>query len=308
MTLQLTGQALGVPEDQVEGLLSVADAVSRSPELSSWVHSAAERLSGAMGSRSSRGTMPSLPNAPPEVAAYLPILTFMATLPTTRAFHSSRGISAEISRVTLADLGRAMTNNLRRTGQPGLGGRLTSWMTLHFTGAIYQLGRLQFERVDLAGPLACSVAAAGIPSCAGESALAVHIPARLGPMSAQACDESFAIARDFFATHFPEEQPSVCACISWLLDSQLGGYLPADSNIMGFQRRFQLWDLDESPAERRKSETDSDSDIRRMVFEDPRRSDDQQPRRSRLERAIIDHNAAGRHWHTGRGWVPWPLS
>lgn len=309
-TLLPNSRTLEVPQDQMAGLLSAADTVRRSPDLSSWVGSATEMLTGAMGLRSFTGAMPALPDSPPEVAAYLPVLAFLATLPYTRAFHASRGISDEISQATLADLGRAMTNNLRRYGQPGLGHRLTGWMTLHFTGAIYQLGRLQFERVDLESTLeralAGSIGAAGFPSRAGESALSLHIAARLGPMSADACAESFAMARKFFAKHFPEEKPSVCVCISWLLDEQLAEYLPVESNIMGFQRHFKLWEREESPAERRATEIDSDREIRLMVFEDPRRPDEKQPRRSRLERAILDHNAAGRHWHTGRGWMPWP--
>ena len=137
------------------------------------------------------------------------------------------------------------------------------------------------------------IAAAGLPYGPGDPALAVHIPEFYGPLTPPACDASFRCAREFFARHFPEERYDVATCHSWLLDDQLAEYLPEDANIIHFQRRFRA----------AYHPDDNDQDILVSVFG---RSDsplDELPRRTTLERAIVDHLQAGRHWHGGAGWL-----
>jgi hypothetical protein len=58
-------------------------------------------------------------------------------------------------------------------------------------------------------------------------------------MTSQACELSFEAAVDFFKRHLPAEKYRLAVCHSWLLDPQLAEYLPTDSNIIQFQRRFQ---------------------------------------------------------------------
>jgi hypothetical protein len=130
----------------------------------------------------------------------------------------------------------------------------------------------------------------------GDPVLAVHVPASSGPLTPEACDASFGRARAFSARHFPEERYALAVCHSWLLDEQLGEYLPDDANIIRFQRRFRA-------AYRPAA---GDATVLRCVFGQtgagPRRLD-ALPRRTRLERAILDHLRAGRHWPGGAGWL-----
>jgi hypothetical protein len=85
----------------------------------------------------------------------------------------------------------------------------------------------------------------------------------------------------------------VAACHSWLLDEQLTKYLPGDTNIIRFQRRFQpAYQLDPH-----------DDDIVRFVFGRDRADLDQLSRRTTLERAVIDHLKAGRYWNGGSAWL-----
>ncbi|MDT5096216.1 MAG: hypothetical protein QOH60_5579, partial [Mycobacterium sp.] len=70
-------------------------------------------------------------------------------------------------------------------------------------------------------------------------------------------------------------------------------YLPAKSNIIQFQQRFQ-------PAYQPKPD---DHGILRFVFGQAGIDRASAPRRTRLERAVLDHLDAGRHWHGGAGWT-----
>ena len=93
-------------------------------------------------------------------------------------------------------------------------------------------------------------------------------------------------------------RPETFSCGSWLLDPQLLEYLPEDSNIAQFQRRFELepYEAPEGP--------DADVEVLRFVFRTLTTPLDQLPRGTVLQRAIIDHLKAGRHWHWRRGHFP----
>jgi hypothetical protein len=112
-------------------------------------------------------------------------------------------------------------------------------------------------------------------------------------MTPAACDASFTHAKEFFARHFPEEDYHIAVCRSWLLDDQLADYLPADGNIVQFQRRFR-------PAYRPH---DDDEDILRFVFGRITPGLDGLPQRTALERAVVGHLKAGNHWSGGAGWL-----
>jgi hypothetical protein len=121
----------------------------------------------------------------------------------------------------------------------------------------------------------------------------VHIP-DAGPLAPAACDESFAWAREFFPRHFPSEAHRVARCRSWLLDPQLAEYLDPHSNIVRFQRRFEL----------SEDVRDGSDDILWFVFR--RRGDvdlEALPQRTTLERAVVTHLRAGRSWHERSGTV-----
>ena len=97
----------------------------------------------------------------------------------------------------------------------------------------------------------------------------------------------------FVERHFREHDFRVATCTSWLLDEQLADYLPADSNIVRFQRRFTVVD----------GATDDGRDILRFVFDRVPKSIDELPQRTALERAIVSHLRGGGHWKTRTGWL-----
>jgi len=218
------------------------------------------------------------------LARYFFVYVYLASLADVRRFHVQRRVPDEISWATLADLGRNLKRDRLLFGEGGL--RTSGWLTLHFRGSLYQLGRLQFNRMNIR---AAHVAGAFRE---GDAALGIHIP-ESGPLTPQSCDDSFAQTWPFFARHFPETPTELGTCTSWLLDPQLAEYLAAESNVLRFQRRFTL--VGEG--------YDGDADVLRFVFHRIAPKLDDLPQRTMLERAIVSHLRAGRHWRNRTGWL-----
>ncbi|WP_282702035.1 acyltransferase domain-containing protein [Streptomyces sp. CC219B] len=279
---------LGVPHEDINELARMGRRVTDDPELRRFLKASVEELVRGMGETGAAVELlePDWPSGP--LQRCFPLYVFVATLPYTRAYHRERGIPADVSRRTLADLGRNMALHRRRHGSAGV--LVPRWLTHHFRGELYQLGRLQFERTRLGGRTA-----AGVGSAPGTPCLNVHVPDCHGPLSPAACDRSVALAGEFFARYYPEEKHRVVTCHSWLLDPQLKRYLPADSNIVRFQERFRPTHEDTEPA---------DTDPVGFVFGDPESAVERLPRRTAVERAVGDHLRAGGHWYVGHGWFP----
>ncbi|MBL7256242.1 acyltransferase domain-containing protein [Paractinoplanes lichenicola] len=210
----------------------------------------------------------------PELPRYF-VYAYLALLDDVRRYHRDHGISDAVSWTTLADLGRNLAVDRRMNGEGWP--VMQSWLTLHVRGGLYELGRLQFQR--------------------GDATLGLHIP-ESGPLTPAAIDASLAEARAFFPRHFPDEPYPSFSCGSWLLDPQLRDYLPGDSNIIGFQKRFDL-----SPYEEPEG-LDCDVEVLRFTFRTLSTPLDQLPRRTALQRAVIDHLRAGHHWQWRRGTFP----
>jgi hypothetical protein len=215
---------------------------------------------------------------------YFFVYVYLAALADVRRFHAKRGIPHDVSWATLADLGRNLERDRLLLGDGGL--RTSRWLTLHFRGSIYELGRLQFNRLNV------PAAAVADAFREGDPALGVHIP-ESGPLTPDECDMALAQAGRFFARHFPETPTRLGICTSWLLDPQLADYLAADSNVMRFQRRFELVGEGQN----------GDADVLRFVFHRIAPNIDDLPQRTTLERAIVAHLRAGKHWRSRTGWL-----
>lgn len=250
-----------------------------------------------IGSSVGQDRLPDLTRCDHPVLRYLYVYAFAACFSATRQWHRDRGISDEISRRTVADLGRQMTHEWRRHARSGLTIN-TTWLTNHFQGRLYQLGRLQFEMAALGRTTSAEISAAGFDAAPGSPTMLVHIPDYCGPMDPVSCAESMERARGFLAQHFPQHRPVTLTCYSWLLDPQLGDYLPADSNIMSFQRLFTI-------SQRPTRPTADDAVTFEAVFGTRDvEGRDRLPRDTSLQRALIDHLDRGGRWYGGAGWRP----
>ncbi|WP_136640295.1 acyltransferase domain-containing protein [Subtercola vilae] len=203
--------------------------------------------------------------------------------PAVLEWHRERGIPEQVTRDTLADVGRHLAISRRVTGEFSL--QTWRWLTHHFTVRIFALGRLQFalQRTDL------EAAGAITP---GDWVLAVHIPEQ-GPLLPSLVDESLAAARSFFPRFFGDRPVTVVTCDSWMLDPFLLDRVSATSNVGAFVRRFTP--LGHS--------TDGHTDALYFVF----RTRDldrlsELPRDTSLQRAVLDRLELGETWQVAWGY------
>ena len=282
---------LAVPHEDIDDLVRMLPSRERSPEIWWLLERCVQCLVLTMGSLDQPPRFQDFPHDLFVQHRYFYVYVYLAALPHVRRYHQDHEIPERISRLTLADLGRHMAVHRWGYGGPGL--ESPGWMMLDFRGANYALGRLQFERVRLSQQAGEAIVAAGLPYGPGDPALSIHMPSMSGPLTPTACDASLEWARTFFPRHFPNERYEIVICNSWVLDPQLAEYLPDDSNVIQFQRRFQLaYHLDED-----------NENILRFIYGRTRPGLDELPQRTRLERAIVRHLQSGRNWHGGVGWL-----
>jgi hypothetical protein len=188
--------------------------------------------------------------------------SFVARIPELRTRHRALGLTDEESRATIQALPRHVA--LHRACGGGPGGWEVEWIEMIWDGKLSELGRLQFEDH-------------------GDGMLDVHIPETGLPLEPDACDASFARARDVYPNHHAAQ------CTSWLVDPQLAEALPPMSNIVRFQRRFVL----------RDEGREANDDVLRFVFHTYEQDLDKLTSRTTLERALAERMRAGGTW-----WAP----
>lgn len=220
-----------------------------------------------------RWTIPALPDELGASGRFFRLHVLLSAVDALRDWHARRGIADEVTWATLQDLGRGTAIHRDTYGYGGLD--QVSWLTHHFHGELFELGRLQFELLP--------------------DAFGLHIPAT-GPLTPRACDDSLALARSFFARHLPDAGRRRVVCESWLLDEQLADYLPAESNIVRFQRRFTM-DTDVVVVD--------DHEPLRFIFRRVPADLGELPADTTLQRALLDHLRQGGHWRIRTGWFPW---
>lgn len=137
-----------------------------------------------------------------------------------------------VRRATLSDIGIwTRRHESLHGGEVGLSNY--RWISLHATGNIVRLGRLQFQtnaraEADLCDDEGHVLVSSGFP------VLALHVPEG-EPLAPEAVEESLRRARAWF----PAEKYATCH--SWLLDPALRSVLGPDSRILRFQELFHLY-------------------------------------------------------------------
>ena len=219
-----------------------------------------------------------LRDEPGRPMGLLPLLALVASADAVRRFHAARGVPPEVSASGLRDLGQQVSVHRRTYGAFGL--HTQGWLVCVWSGAYFWLGRLAFNLTRLDG----------------RWVIDTHIP-ESGPLTPGSVDDSFARAREVFGTHFADLPAEELHCRSWLLDPQLAEVLPGESNMVRFQRRWELYgdaDLGDDDAvffvfRRRDTTTESRASL---------------PRSTTLQRAILDRIEAGGHWYLRHGRIP----
>lgn len=159
------------------------------------------------------------------------LLSFLFMCEDVAEKYREMGISDEILVDTLYDIVLWTRNWSKVKGRTYLGE--LGWLTNHMTCRLHKIGRLQFCR----GRCEMDIPELGIKE--GEPILEIHIPAR-GPLTREECEESIALAKEFYAKYYPDYDYKCFTCSSWLMDQTLKELLGADSNIIRFQDMFTV--------------------------------------------------------------------
>jgi hypothetical protein len=213
------------------------------------------------------------------------IQAFLDTVPDIRRYHAERGIPDDISWATLADLGQQIKVNRRTHGDYGL--ETHWWMTIHWTGQIYALGRLQYllHQVPADKP---------VPGTEpGEWIIGVHIP-ETGPLTPELVDDSLQQAREFFPRYFPEYPVRTANLWSWLIDPYLLDQLPQDSNMVKFGRRFTPYGTPNDSQDSAIFFTFRTHGLDRL---------DELPQDTRLQRLVVGRIKDGGTWQSAYGYL-----
>ena len=208
------------------------------------------------------------------------------------------GCPEDVVEATLGGLARHVGIHRRKHATTGVDAGW--WMLLTLRGEIVEVGCLQFHYVNLGvGTLSphpwysdSEVESRGVGFRRGDPSVGIHIPDQ-APITPDRLDETLARARHVLGRLWPVAQRRLATCQSWMLDDHLAGYLPATSNILGFQRRFTLlpvWSED-------------DEDTLEFVFRRPGTTLADLPRETTLQRAIIEVLEQGGHWRARTGWL-----
>lgn len=270
-------------EDRTELLATLP----RTPRLYQLVDGTAQSILDTLGRRAMVPRLPRSPSGTGLAGRYFYAHVCLALLPHVLAYHRDRDIPDDVSWATLTALATNLARHRRIHGHGGLDGH--QWVVTVFRGMAFRIGRLVFERDFLGSDLAELLPGQRSTT----DALGVHIPAA-GPLLPEACDSAFLDGARFFRRHFPEETYRIVHCRSWLLDPQLASYLPAESNIILFARRFSLVpDAADSG--------NGDRAILHWVLETgaPHAT---APTTTSLQRAVLQHLREGHHWRVRFGW------
>ncbi|MFJ5985965.1 acyltransferase domain-containing protein [Lentzea sp. NPDC092896] len=284
---------LGVPGADHTGVLATLPSPNRTPDLWEALQRCHQVLYAADPIPSRKVDWPNAPAELGEAGRYFYVHLFLLALPSLLALHSGLNIPFDVTAATVQDLGAKVVSYRKYYDTGGFDRQ--GWLVRHFRGTLFRLGRLQFDRAVLTIDEYQAESDDGPKD--GTPVLEVHIPGD-GPMTPEACDESFRRARPFFTAHFPDESYEYGTCRSWLLDPQLADFLPESSNIVRFQRLWSLF----GPT------PDCDSDVLEFVHHLPPGTGDLAtlPQDTTLQRAIVSHLQSGGHWRQGCGWLALP--
>lgn len=195
----------------------------------------------------------------------------------TYEWYKEKTISEQIFRDTFADITIWCGECYRKYGIYGL--EEVPWIMKSIRMELFRLGRLQFEPMVLTPEEATRYHLQ-----VGEPVLNVHIPAgeKLGY---RACKESFEAAKSFFG-----EKQATFICDSWLLSPELCEILPKTSNIIRFQKMYQIVEVhyDFSQAEER-------------VFGEVRSDKSEYPEENSLQLTLKQYLLTGKKVGMGRG-------
>lgn len=169
------------------------------------------------------------------------LLSYLYFCEALKDAYQKKGIPEEILLDTLSDM--VIWTNTWSDLKGELHLSQLNWLKHHLSMKLFKIGRLQYYLAEASHYRAVPEENLQV----GDPILDIHIPA-VGPLTPEECARSIAMAKEFFAKYFPEHRYQGFVCHSWLLDESLKEILPADSNILQFQKLFNLYGTEPSDA------------------------------------------------------------
>lgn len=162
----------------------------------------------------------------PDDTKHIKILTCMLLCAVDiYQLYSSKGISDQIYIETMKCFTRFISECKRETGVYAFDRAF--WTARQVNGKLFRIGELEYEMVTFKS----------------KPTISVHIPSD-SIMTDENCNDSLDKANDFFKRFFNEFDGCDYICESWLMMPELKKFLKPDSNIIKFQNRFDIKEID----------------------------------------------------------------
>ncbi len=220
-----------------------------------------------------------------ENGELIAVLIYMAAAGYTHEKYKAKGIPDEIFYNTFNCLPEKMETNMRFFGKYGYPSH--TWPLSHLGMTLFRIGRLGYAFVsDIAEPL---YAGDKVLVEKGDSYIYMHISDNEKLVG---CAESIREAREFFRKFYPKYGDAVYMTNTWLLDPRLSEILPETSNIMQFQKLFEIYDR-----------YDCRSEILKRTFGEEREDLDSYTPHSSLGRAVLEYLRQGKELGRGLGYT-----
>ena len=226
------------PEAAVQTVLWAWDAVCADPVSAKRLREAfalyeADQLPDFKGQLAQLVLIADRTGVPGETVDLLYVLALTEHL---EQLYIQRGLPLQVYRDSMLDIRCKLLECRQLRKLWGLSGAY--WYERFFLLTRFALGRLQFE--TRLSPTAMEQGGHRVEK--GDLIINIHIPSS-GPMTQQACEDSFRQAYQWFLPLFPDGVVPF-ACFSWLLSLEHETMLPPESNIRRFMRFFRLYPMD----------------------------------------------------------------
>lgn len=165
-----------------------------------------------------------------------------AFLPTVWDRYKEKNIPEEIFWDTMTDIRIWIDDHRARTDEDGV--YELHWLMHHMNLNIFKVGRLQYQK--MVWYFKTPYNKNGVEIKFGDKFLNMHIP-RGAKLDYDECVKSLDMAKDFFATYFPEFPNNKYACHSWLLYPGNKNFMPEGSNILKFASLYDIIQENEDP-------------------------------------------------------------
>lgn len=165
-----------------------------------------------------------------------------AFLPTVWDRYKEKNIPEEIFWDTMTDIKIWIDDHRTRTDEDGL--FELHWIMHHMNLSIFKIGRLQYQK--FIWYFKTTYNKNGVKIGLGDKFINMHIP-RGAKLDYDECVKSLEMAKEFFATYFPEFPNNKYACHSWLLYPGNKNFMPEGSNILKFASLYDIIEENEDP-------------------------------------------------------------